>query len=522
VQTATLTAALVVNLVRTGTGYERRWETLAESASVGKWKAAETLLRDAFRRGMPLDLTTGDPQPNDPADGGTWGQRRTVRADVIAALLVGAVPPDAGRLGVVRIKGARIAGRLDLSWARITYPLIADACYFEQGIDLTEAVAPGICVTRSWLPELEATALRTDGRLVLDGSHLQRVVLVGARIGGELSLQEAVITNPDGRSIDAEACQIGSRMLALGMRCEGEVRLIGGRIGGELDLDGAQLQNEGHRALNASRLTVDGTMFCSAGFHAIGQVRLPHTVISDQLVLRDATICHVPDDYAIQGEDLRAQALLLPTGDRITASINLMGAQIEVLDADPGHWPARVYLDGLSYAHLVPETPARDLLVWLKRDPRGFRARPYEQLASYYRSTGHDEDARRVLLASQRARYSSTATPLVTKTWGLLQEVTVGYGYRPWLAAIWLTALVTAGTLFFAAHPPPPANPVQHTSFDSLPYTIGLVIPLINTGQQNEWSPKGFSEVIAYLLIGLGWALATSLVAGITRILSRN
>ncbi len=408
-----------------------RWGTLAESAPLGKWRAAEILLRDAFRRGVPLDVRAGDPGDDDPAGGGAWGQRRVVRAQVIAALLVGAVPPIAGHLAVVSIKGARIRGRLDLGWARIAYPLIADGCYFEQGIDLTEATAPGISVTRSWLPELEATALRTDGRLLLDGSRLRRVALIGARIGGELSLQEAVVTNPGGRSIDAEACQVGSRMLALGLRCEGEVRLIGGRIGGELDLDGAQLRNEGRRALNASRLAVDGTMFCSAGFHAIGQVRLPHAVISHQLVFRDATISHAPDDYAIQGEDLRAQGLLLPAGDRIAASINLMGAQIEVLDGDPSHWPARVYLDGLTYAHLVPETSAGELLGWLRRDPRGFRARPYEQLAAYYRRTGHDEDARRVLLAKQRARYSSPGTPLITKTWGLLQEATVGYGYRP-------------------------------------------------------------------------------------------
>ena len=147
---------------------------------------------------------------------------------------------------------------------------------------------------------------------------------------------------------------------------------------------------------------------------------------------------------------------------------------------------------------------------------------PNQQLAAYYRRAGHDEDARRVLLARQRARYASPGTALITKTWGLLQEVTVGYGYRPWLAGIWPIVLVTAGTLFFAAHPPAPANAAQHASFDSLPYTIGLVIPLINTGQQNQWNPTGFSEVIAYLLIGLGLALATSLAACITRILTRN
>ena len=40
---------------------------------------------------------------------------------------------------------------------------------------------------------------------------------------------------------------------------------------------------------------------------------------------------------------------------------------------------------------------------WIRRSP-GYSPQPYEQLASWYRKAGHDDDARRVLLAKQRHR----------------------------------------------------------------------------------------------------------------------
>jgi hypothetical protein len=483
---------------------------------------AERRLQDRFLHGAALDLSTGEPQFDDPQKGGTWDRGRVVGAGIVGALLLGTIRPEAGQVGVVRLRGARIAGKVSLAWAQLRHPLILEDCFLDEELDLTDATAPSVSLTRCWLPGLDGTALRTEGRLILDGSHLRRLLLVGARIGGELSLQDTVITNPGGRAVDAEACRTEGRLLALRMQAQGEVRLIGASIGGELDFDGAHLLNPGGRAIQANRITVDGSMFCSAGFEASGQLRLGGATIADHLDLSDATITHKPDDYALQGEDLHAQTLLLPEGHRISSSVNLMGAQISVLDGNPGHWPARNYLDGLNYDILVPEPEAHRMLRWLRTDPRGFRARPYEQLAAYYRRAGHDDQARRVLLARQRRRYFRHGTRPAAKAWGVLQEITVGHGYRPWLAVLWLAALITAGSFYFAAHPPQPASAAQHTAFDPLPYTIDLLVPIISLGQKESWHPSGVSELIAYLLIASGWTLATSLVAGATRILVRD
>ncbi|PJT50694.1 oxidoreductase, partial [Streptomyces albidoflavus] len=58
--------------------------------------AAERALWDAFPEGRWVDLRTGVPEEDDPATGAEWGAGRTVRAEVVAALLLGGGPARPG------------------------------------------------------------------------------------------------------------------------------------------------------------------------------------------------------------------------------------------------------------------------------------------------------------------------------------------------------------------------------------------------------------------------------------------
>ena len=61
-----------------------------------------------------------------------------------------------------------------------------------------------------------------------------------------------------------------------------------------------------------------------------------------------------------------------------------------------------------------------------------------------------------MLLAKQRRRRESP--PPAGRIWGWLQDVTVGYGYRPGRAAVWMAVLWAIGAVYFAS------NPVPHPS----------------------------------------------------------
>ena len=164
--------------------------------------------------------------------------------------------------------------------------------------------------------------------------------------------------------------------------------------------------------------------------------------------------------------------------------------------------------------------PARDRLPWLRNTATGYRPQPYEQLALFYRRMGHDDESRKVLVAKQRDRRSTQG--IGGKIWSYLLDWSVGYGYRPWLAALWLVALITVGTIVFALRPPPALTPGAAPKFDPFVYTVNLLLPLGQFIQTGHWNPQGTERWFAYALVGTGWLLATAVMAGITRVLKRS
>jgi len=134
-------------------------------AVAGDLSAAEQRVWDAFPAGRFVDFGPGKAEGGDPAGGEGWGPDRQVRAEVLAALLCGAVEVEPGQVGEVYLARARIAGKLDLPGATFKHRLRLNECYLADGIDLSEA------------------STRT---LILQGCHVGAIRLLGAKINGSL------------------------------------------------------------------------------------------------------------------------------------------------------------------------------------------------------------------------------------------------------------------------------------------------------------------------------------------------
>lgn len=314
------------------------------------------------------------------------------------------------------------------------------------------------------------------------------------------------------------------------------------RFNGAVFLDHARLVVERGDALVADNLKVEGRMICD-GLAADGSVRLPGARINGQLSWDGARI-KAAGRTGLDFRRLVAEELLLTPAEPVVGIVDLGNARVSVLYDDPITWPADIRLDGFVYDSLVtPATrnesdgiaqrylsdsantsaailPSKDRLLWLEHNCIGYRPQPFEQLATFYRRMGHDDQARKVLLAKQRRRRSTQN--LGGKLWGYLLDWSVGYGYRPWLAATWLIALVAIGSIVFAWRPPQPLNPAASPPFNSLVYTINLLLPIGQFVQPNQWNPGGPERWFAYSLVGIGWLLATAVIAGVTRVLKRS
>jgi hypothetical protein len=156
----------------------------------------------------------------------------------------------------------------------------------------------------------------------------------------------------------------------------------------------------------------------------------------------------------------------------------------------------------------------------LERDGDGYLPYAYEQLTAAYRRTGDDDAARLVQLAKQR-RHRRTL-PWYGRLWGHVQDATVGYGFRPLRAAVWLLSLLAVGSVTYGLHHPPPLQPSEAPEFNPVFYTLDLLLPVISFGQESAFAPRGWYQTLSYVLIITGWILATTVVAGVTRTVSRQ
>ena len=83
--------------------------------------AAEAGMWQSFRNGSVYDLRGGDTIADDPHGGHPWGPERSVRARIVAWLLLDGPPALQGRVASLKLTGVQITDVLDLRaapWCR--------------------------------------------------------------------------------------------------------------------------------------------------------------------------------------------------------------------------------------------------------------------------------------------------------------------------------------------------------------------------------------------------------------------
>ena len=217
-----------------------RWHELAQQLRVDSVRAAAVtksghptssmsaadLMAVLLAKHLRYDFGAPENPANDPTHGENWGPERSVRAAILRWLYTDSDVNrflDPSGLGVA---GARIEGKLDLSYVKADKPLTTVRCYIPDGIDVTF-------------------------------SHLQSFEVRGSSTG----------------PIAADMSELAGD-LAVRFGTYGSLSLFRARIGGNLDCTGSTLLSGGQRSVNAVGSTVAGDMIFHDGFTTDGIVAL--------------------------------------------------------------------------------------------------------------------------------------------------------------------------------------------------------------------------------------------------------
>ncbi|MFF0643753.1 oxidoreductase [Streptomyces tendae] len=553
---------------------------------IDELNAHERRLWDAFPRGRRLDVSEAPAPPDPanttgPGSPGGAGSPEdaaapaapadpVIRADAIAALLLGAhAEPTPGDRPALRLTGAHITGRLDLRFAEIAAPILLTDCHFDEAPLLQGARTRQLVMTDCAMPGLVADTAQIDGRLVVSRCRLTGpLVLNRTQINGDLDLRDTTVVFPEGEAISAVHAQVGGDALCTNLAVEGTFRLSGASIDGEFDLEGAalrapdanaldayhvrvaedftchpgfsaegrvilsgatvaaavgfcggRLSNPGGIALEAVDVTVDRNFDLGLGLTVDGAVKLDGTRVGTELSFRDAELTG-KGGTALSLRATQARETDLRTRRPIDAVVDARNARLGTLYDAQDTWPTDLRLADATYEALAFPLPAAERVRWIRRTTDGYLPQPYEQLAAAYRRLGHEDEARTVLLAKQRHRRATL--PAHLRLWGHAQDLSVGYGYRPLRAGLWLLALLACGSLYFALHTPAPLDPGKAPPFNAVFYTLDLLVPIITFGQENAFAPHDTGQWLSYALIASGWILATTVTAGISRAVNRQ
>jgi cytoskeletal protein CcmA (bactofilin family) len=339
---------------------------------------AERRLWDAFATGDEVDLGEGDPTAEG-FDPSAWGDARTVRAEVIARLLLGGQPTRPGYVAKVVLGGAIITGELSLNEGEANYELAIDRCWLDTAPDFAGAITKSVAVVASRMPGLSATNWQAKGYALFMGSHFAGPVrlggsafrtqlsfdggritdcgpevalsaegitvdqdmsardgfiadggvrVVGAKIAGELSFNGARLGDGDGMALFADGISVAQDVFCgLGFIAHGVVRLSRARIGGSLDLTNATMTNEHGPALYADNVVIDGDLDCGSGFTANGEVRISRGQVRGEVDLRGSTLNN-PDGDALDAYGLAVGKDMFCNGFHAQGTVRLLNAKI--------------------------------------------------------------------------------------------------------------------------------------------------------------------------------------------------
>jgi len=355
-------------------------------------------------------------------------------------------------LGCIRLSGARIGGDAD----------------FSRG-DFWEA--SGLSVT------LEGANVGGSIHFSNNTTITGRINLSAAFIRGRVDFSGATFLPVSSFPIFADGLEVvGDFSMSNGFSCTGELRFFGAKFGQSVDLSGGSFRTTSGRAISFDRACIAGSVFLRSGFQSEGEVRFCGAQISNDFDAAGGIF----NFYALSKESkdvvvinleraIVKGAVLFFKGCKIFGKLNLSSSTFGMLCHAREAWPRKgdLFIDGAKFGVFTStdQFDANEAIDWLQLQPdvhlgREFRPQPWEHLANVLMAVGHESDAKLIQIEKRRRmrwRNFKVAQGQYRKFKAAIGglgdtalDLFVGYGYRPWRAAVALLAIWILGAVVFS------------------------------------------------------------------------
>jgi len=563
-----------------------RYSSWDEIESTATW--AERELKRCAEAGEPCKLGPHDKIPREPADWTRLDENRHIRADVLRFLILS----DTTTVKGIMLEGAYISRTLDLNDCTILHKCMFFGCRSEGPLFLTRStIESDLRISNSALYNVDAAGSRIAGQLDFGGtqflateipalnlqhaevkesvlltntSFTSAAILAGIKIGGQLDFSRATFmisrAPPNyllwgDTALTLERAEVKESAFFNCISLTATANLSGIRIGGQLDCTGAAFLAKTDAALFMRNAKVQSELIIKDLEKVNGLIDLSATYAGS-----------LADDQ----NSWRSNKKLILDGFTYDKII--------------GETDAKTRLAWLEKSDRWK--------VWLENENRWeeeFFPQPYKQLAEVLHDMGHEADALKVrvalarkLRAEQRAKLIRISAqnhslqpaalfqdlqPLFLWIWHEALYLFSAYGFRPWQSLYSLSALIAATWLvsyqawhegsfapndsiavhssawerYDAAHQSDTfTNPAEHwsknsqagrdwESFHPLAYAADVVLPVIEFGQTDAWSPSTERGPWGWHLwwwrwvsTTLGWVITSIGAAALTGVIRRE
>lgn len=321
--------------LHSATNAEQTLLQLANERFTNDLTVAEKKLFQAAAVGGWADCATESDGDINPGNSAQWSTNRLIRANRLAWLCTDRVASTLVNHWGIAVRGARIDGILNLSWAKIEFPLRIVNCTFTSDILLQSCSVRALELAGTHIRNFRGDRLVTEDYLKLhDEFQAEGIVrIAGGAIGGQFICRGRFLGDGENALI-ADTVKVGGDIsLKTGFSARGTVRLLAAMVGRDLNCDGGEFIGSGGVAIDAQAANISGRVFMRDGFRAEGEVRLSSTKIGSDLACIRGKFFNT-NDVALRLERANVAGTVYLGGGFQTAGAVLMNNAVVSGDLD--------------------------------------------------------------------------------------------------------------------------------------------------------------------------------------------